>query len=261
MKEKNYYQTTIAKNTSKDSDYYSPKKKANLARCKEDPSYLGEFLIANENLIWHTLHRHVGDLNITLKNRSREIDKEDLLQVGRAAMIRAVQLFDPNKKTSFISYAITAIQRELLIYLRDNRTIRPTRRGHALKIEVEKMQRKTSMSTQEICEELEASDYEVGRYLTVGQSTIPLEDLEVFPQGGSCPVSLEEENFERIHLQDIIDKISKDLSLLERRVLDSQLKDNTKTKTAKDLGISQVQVYRILKKIKGLFQKQLSHPS
>jgi RNA polymerase sporulation-specific sigma factor len=121
----------IKKNTDVDKDYYSLYKMSNIDKCKTDSDYLGEAVVANENLIWHSIHKYVGKPEALARNNG--IEKDDIFQLGRMGFIKAMKAFDTTRGIKFSSFAVTAIVREVRCFIRDSASIiRLSRTAHSL---------------------------------------------------------------------------------------------------------------------------------
>ena len=76
-----------------------------------DKSVRDEIIVKNVGLVHHVVNRYKD-----FKNPA--CDFEDLVSHGMIALIRAVDTFDPGKKASFSTYAITCIHNRLLYIFR-----------------------------------------------------------------------------------------------------------------------------------------------
>ena len=103
----------------------------NIERCKVDESYLGDVLLVNEDLIWHSVHKYIGKPEVIIANNC--IDKDDILQLGRLGFIKSIYAFETSRGIKFSSFSVTAIVREIRCFLRDSGSIiRPTRTANEL---------------------------------------------------------------------------------------------------------------------------------
>ncbi len=87
-----------------------------------DITYLDEILRRNEGLLHHALKRF---------SYSSET-YEDLFQVARLGLIKAAQRYDPERGSSFATYAMAIVDGEIRHYLRDNLLIRQPRWARTL---------------------------------------------------------------------------------------------------------------------------------
>jgi RNA polymerase sporulation-specific sigma factor len=213
----------------------------------------------NVGLVWSIVRR--------FQNRGHEID--DLFQIGSIGLIKSIYKFDSSFNVKFSTYAVPMIIGEIKRFLRDDGIIKVSR---SLK-EISNKARITK----------EIMSKEFGREPTIGEMAqrlnISTEELVMAVEAGYSPESLfnsvgEGENssvllIDRIYDEcnesesDIIDKIAL------RQILDSlkprekqiivlrYFKERTQVQIAKQLGISQVQVSRIEKKILQEIRKRI----
>lgn len=182
----------------------------------------------------------------------RGIDYEDMVQAGSLGLVKAAQNFDPGRGLRFSTYAVPVILGEIRRLFRDGGAMR-----------VSRGLREQAQQAQKVSERLEE---ELGRAPTVNEIA---GELGVTPQRAALalgalrrPVSLtggeegeqleipveapEEQTAERLTLYAIIDSLEgRDRQLIWCRYF----KGMTQTKTAEELGMTQVQVSRREKKL------------
>jgi len=237
---------------------YSLYNMENISRCKEDPEYLGKVMEANENLIWHSIHKYLGPPHRLVRNNG--IDKDDILQLGRLGFIKAMKAFDTSRGVKFSSFAVTAIVREVRCYLRDKgNIIRLTRTAHTIQYSIKAVERDLGRapSVEEIVDQLDLPKNKVVKVLRVAGYTAYLDD----PGMGylyTRLVSMQDSEvhelvIEDLYVEEVVDKLRNKLTELERTILDYRLKGVSQAQIAADLNISKVKVGRIVKKISKLF--------
>lgn len=210
------------------------------------------------------IQNNMGLVHICAKRfKDKGIEYDDILQAGNLGLIKAVDNFDSTRKIKFSTYAIPCILGEIKQLFRSNGSIKV---GRSLK--------DLSKKAKEVC-----SDYfsKHGKSLTVNQLA---EILKISPENaalalnaGNLPLSLttidsnDEENQKDIPSEIFDDKLSDKIAL--NQILDSLKKEDkaiitlrffknqTQTKTAKILGMSQVQVSRREKIILNDIKKKL----
>ncbi len=213
----------------------------------------------NTGLIYSVARRFLG----------RGVEMEDLFQIGSIGLLKAVDKFDPAFEVKFSTYAIPMILGELKRFFRDDGMIKVSRsikeNQHRVYLAREKIEKELGRepSLKEIAEMLEMPPEEVAMTM---DSAAEVESLyrTVYQSEGS-DISLidkipEKENAEehllnRIFLEEILGKLeSSDRKLLYMRYF----QDQTQTQIAEQLGVSQVQVSRmekrILKKLRSLYR-------
>ena len=213
----------------------------------------------NTGLIYSVARRFLG----------RGVEMEDLFQIGSIGLLKAVDKFDPAFEVKFSTYAIPMILGELKRFLRDDGMIKVSRsikeNQHRVYLAREKIEKELGRepSLKEIAEMLEMPPEEVAMTM---DSAAEVESLyRTVYQSEGTDISLidkipEKENAEehllnRIFLEEILGKLeSSDRKLLYMRYF----QDQTQTQIAEQLGVSQVQVSRmekrILKKLRSLYR-------
>lgn len=213
----------------------------------------------NTGLIYSVARRFLG----------RGVEMEDLFQIGSIGLLKAVDKFDPAFEVKFSTYAIPMILGELKRFFRDDGMIKVSRsikeNQHRVYLAREKIEKELGRepSLKEIAEMLEMPPEEVAMTM---DSAAEVESLyRTVYQSEGTDISLidkisEKENAEehllnRIFLEEILGKLeSSDRKLLYMRYFQEQ----TQTQIAEQLGVSQVQVSRmekrILKKLRSLYR-------
>ena len=204
----------------------------------------------NTGLIYSVARRFLG----------RGVEMEDLFQIGSIGLLKAVDKFDPAFEVKFSTYAIPMILGELKRFFRDDGMIKVSRsikeNQHRVYLAREKIEKELGRepSLKEIAEMLEMPPEEVAMTM---DSAAEVESLyRTVYQSEGTDISLidkipEKENAEehllnRIFLEEILGKLeSSDRKLLYMRYF----QDQTQTQIAEQLGVSQVQVSRMEKKI------------
>lgn len=194
------------------------------------------------------------------KNRGEPLD--DLVQVGTIGLIKAIDRFDPERGLEFTTYATPTILGEIKRHFRDKGwSIRVPRR-------LQELSAKVNQATDELTVELQRSPSveEIAAKLGVGAEEI-LEAME--SSGAYTSVSLEaggsSEDDEAPALIDRLGSVDEDLDASDdRMVIDDAISDFspreqeivrmrfidglTQVEIAKRLGVSQVQVSRLLRR-------------
>lgn len=187
---------------------------------------------------------------------------EDLMQVASLGLVKAVDRFDVERGTAFSSFAVPTILGELKRYFRDLGWAVHVPRGaqeRALKVEEaqEQLTARTGHppSVQELAEYLELGVEEVLEALeTAGahHSTsldVPRDDGD--GDSGTLGEAFgdNDERYEIIEASVTISSAARQLSPRERRVLTLRfVEDLTQTQIAEEIGVSQMQVSRILRR-------------
>ena len=199
----------------------------------------------NTGLIWSVVRRYTH----------RGVESEDLFQLGCLGFLKAVQGFDTQYGTQFSTYAVPKIAGEIRRFLRDDGMVKVGRgmKEQALTIYrariqlLEALGREPALSELAQATGLTPEDIAAADLATASVSSLQAESRETGLQlegllGSDSP---EEGLVERLALRTAIDHLPE----RERKlILLRYYKGLTQDKTAKILGISQVQVSRLEKK-------------
>jgi RNA polymerase sigma-B factor len=186
---------------------------------------------------------------------------DDLLQVASLGLVKAIERFDIDRGTAFSSFAVPTILGELKRYFRDlGWSVHVPRGAQERALKVEEAQQKLSTrrghppTVPELAEYLEMSIDEVLEALeTAGaHHSVSLDAPHTDDDGsaGTLASSFGEEDgrFELIDEGLTIATAAKQLPVHERRVLHLRfVQDLTQTQIAERIGVSQMQVSRILR--------------
>ena len=187
---------------------------------------------------------------------------DDLLQVASLGLVKAVDRFDPDRGTAFSSFAVPTILGELKRYFRDlGWSVHVPRGAQEQALAVEEAQQKLaartgrSPSVQELAEFLEMSIEDVVEALEAAAAhhstslDVPRDDQDGEAGTLADTFGKDDERFERVEATVTIAEAARELSSRERRVLALRfVKDMTQTQIADVIGVSQMQVSRILRR-------------
>ena len=202
----------------------------------------------NLGLVWSIVHRF----------KNSYYDKEDLFQIGCIGLMKAINHFDPTYQVQFSTYAVPIIMGEIKRYFRDDGTIKVSRSLKELNIKVTKAKEILQAKQGE-----EPTVEDIAKYLQVDvQDVVEAIDASYYPTSLNEPIY--EKDGSMISMEDrIVDKghdmwFEKIALEMEMQKLDDKEKmilymryqlDYNQDAIAKRLGISQVQVSRLEKKI------------
>jgi len=187
---------------------------------------------------------------------------EDLMQVASLGLVKAVDRFDTQRGTAFSSFAVPTILGELKRYFRDLGWSVHVPRGaqeQALKVEEAQQQLTTKTgrppSVQELAQFLEMGMDDVLDALETASAhhstslDAPRDDGEEESGSLADAFGKEDERFELVEASATISAAARELSGRERRVLVLRfVEDMTQTQIADQIGVSQMQVSRILRR-------------
>lgn len=184
------------------------------------------------------------------KLRGRGVDYDDLFQAGCVGLIKAADNFDDERGFAFSTYAVPVILGEIRRIFRDGGAVKIGRSlkeksRHAMKIRDElsvALGREPTVS--EFAEKLGTDVATATELITVSMPTVSLTVSEEGKSGAEFDIPTrppEEEISERLSLKKVLD----DLDERDRRLIELRyFKGLTQVKTARELGMSQVQVSR-----------------
>ncbi|MCH5340724.1 MAG: SigB/SigF/SigG family RNA polymerase sigma factor [Acetatifactor sp.] len=238
-----------------------------IARSQAGESKAREVLIEkNLGLVHHIVRRFAG----------RGYDLEDLFQIGTIGLIKAIDNFDLELGVKFSTYAVPMITGEIKRFLRDDGLVKVSRtikeNGIKVKLARQRLQasegreptlqeimKETGLSSEEIVLAMEASIEVESIYSAVYQddgSEVYLVDKVVRGASGSVGSSMvgvsDSEDTEKEELLNhmLLEQLLDSLEPSERELICMRyFQDKTQVEIAGILGISQVQVSRMEKKI------------
>lgn len=206
--------------------------------------------------------------SISKKFINRGYEYEDIYQIGCMGLVKAINNFDDKYNVKFSTYAVPMIIGEIKRFLRDDGIIKVSRNVKSLakKLHFDKEALTKKLNRDPSIDELaEFSGIDKEEILFALESSASMQYLyEVIHQDDGAPVLLidklsenasEDKNLtEKIALKEALNK----LDVKSRQIIVLRyFKDKTQIQVAKMLGISQVQVSRIEKKVLLEMRKQL----
>ncbi len=203
--------------------------------------------------------------SIVRRYQNKQIEYEDLLQLGTLGFIKAVNNFDASFGVRFSTYAVPMIAGEIKRYIRDNGAIKVSRslkaQNQVINVFIEEYRQKNSRdpSVKEIADymKIEESDvvfimdsarYPVSIHAEKDEDGLSLEDK-------LCSKENQDDYIEKVVLREAIDSFDeRDKKIIFLRYY----RDKTQSEIAKELGVSQVQVSRLEAKILDRLKKELA---
>lgn len=213
----------------------------------------------NMGLIWSIVRRF----------SNRGYDTEDLFQIGSIGLMKAIDKFDLEMDVKFSTYAVPMITGEIRRFLRDDGMIKVSRplKELAMKAGMARERLEYAMGREptidEIANEVGASREEVAASLEAGAEVESIyRPLGNDDGSGGCLMDKLLGN----HLEDeallnrmVLKEVLKELNPQEQRIIFARYFENkTQTVIASHLGISQVQVSRMEKRILLELRKKLN---
>lgn len=212
----------------------------------------------NAGLVYSVVKRFLG----------RGVEMEDLVQIGSIGLLKAIDHFDRSYDVRFSTYAVPMILGEIRRYLRDDGILKVSRslKENCVRIYSAREKLEKELGREPVLEEIAAAaELSVEEALISLESGAEVESLhKIIYQGDGNDISLmdrlqEKENGQDLALNRIfLDEILQKLKVKERQLIYMRyFKDMTQTEIAAELGISQVQVSRMEKRILKQLKEQL----
>ena len=214
----------------------------------------------NNGLIWSIVRRFSG----------RGYDIEDLYQIGSIGFIKAIRRFDTSFEVRLSTYAVPYILGEIKRYIRDDGPIKVSRSIKELNVKIVELQKEyynkygKEISLEEISKELKVSKEEITMALDSSRPVDSIEDAQYRDNKTDKTISiLEQISTGRDEQTEITNKIviKNLINELEDRekeiIMLRYYKQKTQTQVSKILGITQVQVSRIERKILDNMRRKL----
>lgn len=204
----------------------------------------------NVGLIWCVVRRYLG----------RGVESEDLFQIGSIGLLKAIDKFDFSYDVRFSTYAVPMIAGEIQRFLRDDGMIKVSRSLKELAYKAflarEKMQDRLQRepTIEELATYMQVEQEELVMALEAGGEVESLYKPVYQKDGNEVPLlekleekeCQEEKVLNRILLTQLLNELGKE----ERQIIYLRYFSNkTQSEIGRELGISQVQVSRMEKKI------------
>ena len=200
-----------------------------------------QVLIENRGLVWSVVQRY----------RGRGVEVEDLFQLGCLGLLKAVRGFDDTYGTRFSTYAVPKIAGEIRRSLRDDGPLKVSRtiREQARSLYALRDRLRQELGREPVLSELSES------------SGLPAEEIAWIERASDAPGSLQEEAAEGLPLEGVLGVEAPEDGIVERidlrdavgqlpekermTILLRYFRGLTQERTARILGVSQVQISRL----------------
>ncbi|MBQ9200532.1 MAG: SigF/SigG family RNA polymerase sporulation sigma factor [Lachnospiraceae bacterium] len=219
----------------------------------------------NTGLVWSIARRFFG----------RGYDLEDIYQIGCIGLLKAIDRFSEEYEVKFSTYAVPLIAGEIKRFLRDNGMIKVSRilkqNGYKISQAREELSIKLGRDPS-LCEISEATGLSKEEIVLATDANREIESIyqPIYEHDGSemCLVdkltdetasfSSEEKIFNKMLIEQAMSRLDdKEQKLINLRYF----QDKTQNETAKELGISQVQVSRLEKKLLFIMRNSIDNKS
>jgi len=215
----------------------------------KDEEALNKLVEANTGLVWSIVKRFSG----------RGYPSEDLYQIGCIGLIKAIQRFDTSYNVRISTYAVPYILGEIKKFIRDDGPIKISRSIKELSMKINEIQRQNINKTgeelgiKELAAILKVTKEEIVVALDANRKLESIDEEAYDEVGGETKISKISTNkdeagtiINKICVQELI----KELEEREKKIIILRyFKGKTQSEVAVMLGITQVQVSRIEKKI------------
>lgn len=225
-----------------------------------DKDAMANLVKNNQGLIWSIVRRFA--------NRGYEI--EDINQIGTLGFIKAIRNFDLEFDVKISTYAVPYILGEIKRFLRDDGPIKISRSLKDLNRKIAELQKEyrerkgEDLTINEISKILKVPKEEIVLAL---ESTNPINSIEenIYSNNDDKSlnildtISTNKDEANLITNKIVINKIIEKLDSRDKQIILLRFyKDKTQADVAKILGISQVQVSRLEKKILTKMKEELA---
>lgn len=215
-------------------------------------------VIENTGLVYSVARRFLN----------RGYDLEDLFQIGCIGLIKSIDKFDITYDVKFSTYAVPMITGEIKRFLRDDGMMKVSRSLKENGMKIRQMQEKLRGEygreplLSEVSEQLQLTQAEVIEALEANYEVDSLQKT-VYQSDGNEITLMEKIEDKKDENEQLVNQIAikKVMELLEEReeriIRLRYFEEKTQTEIAKILGISQVQISRIEKKVLEKLRKEL----
>ena len=230
-----------------------------IKRAQEGDKFEMDRLIRENNgLIWSIVKRFM--------NRGYEV--EDLYQIGCIGFIKSIKRFDTNFEVKLSTYSVPYILGEIKRFIRDDGPIKVSRSIKELNTKINELKRHyllngKEITLEQICKELKIQKEDA---IIAMESTNAVESMDAAANAGNKDgkqmtvfdkISTGKNEEEMITNRMVVNQLINELQDRDKEIILLRFfKEKTQTEVAKILGISQVQVSRIERKVVQKLRKE-----
>ncbi len=209
-----------------------------------------QIVTENVGLIWCVVRRFMG----------RGVESEDLFQIGSIGLLKAIDKFDLSYEVKFSTYAVPMISGEIQRFLRDDGMIKVSRTLREISFKAfsarERLQERLGRepALEEVAESIQIEKEELVMAMEASGEVESIYKPVYQKDGNEVPLlerlEEKEEYEEKILNKLLLGKLLDELKKEERQLIYLRyFADKTQMEIGRELGISQVQVSRMEKKI------------
>ena len=208
--------------------------------------------------------------SIVRRFNSRGYEQEDLYQIGCIGFIKAIKRFDTDFDVRLSTYAVPYMLGEIKRFIRDDGPIKVSRSLKELYVKIKELQRESiskkgrEMSLEELEKELKISKEDINLALEITNQIDSIEESKYTDYKDGNSISLietlsngkneAEDSTNKMFVRDMISKLEKK----EKEVIMLRFfKEKTQSEVGRILGITQVQVSRIERKVLDSMKRQM----
>lgn len=217
---------------------------------QEDSEEAMELLIKNNSgLIWNIVKRFTG----------RGYEAEDLYQIGSIGLIKAIKRFDISLEVQLSTYAVPYIMGEIKRFIRDDGIIKISRQTKELAIKIKQIQNEymnkkgEEITIGKLSEILDLSKEEIAAAIESNNTVDSMDSVEGSNEDDRTlaeKVADEKDEYSNLVNKIALNEIINNLADREKEVVMLRYyKEQTQAQVGKILGITQVQVSRIEKRV------------
>lgn len=232
-----------------------------IKRAQEGDKFEIDRLIRENNgLIWSIVKRFM--------NRGYEV--EDLYQIGCIGFIKSIKRFDTNFEVKLSTYSVPYILGEIKRFIRDDGPIKVSRSIKELNTKINELKRHyllngKEITLEQICKELKIQKEDA---IIAMESTNAVESMDAAANAENKDgkqmtvfdkISTGKNEEEMITNRMVVNQLINELQDRDKEIILLRFfKEKTQTEVAKILGISQVQVSRIERKVLNEMKSKLT---
>ncbi len=232
-----------------------------IKRAQEGDKFEMDRLIRENNgLIWSIVKRFM--------NRGYEV--EDLYQIGCIGFIKSIKRFDTNFEVKLSTYSVPYILGEIKRFIRDDGPIKVSRSIKELNTKINELKRHyllngKEITLEQICKELKIQKEDA---IIAMESTNAVESMDAAANSENKDgkqmtvfdkISTGKNEEEMITNRMVVNQLINELQDRDKEIILLRFfKEKTQTEVAKILGISQVQVSRIERKVLNEMKSKLT---
>ena len=232
-----------------------------IKRAQEGDKFEMDRLIRENNgLIWSIVKRFM--------NRGYEV--EELYQIGCIGFIKSIKRFDTNFEVKLSTYSVPYILGEIKRFIRDDGPIKVSRSIKELNTKINELKRHyllngKEITLEQICKELKIQKEDA---IIAMESTNAVESMDAAANAENKDgkqmtvfdkISTGKNEEEMITNKMVVNQLINELQDRDKEIILLRFfKEKTQTEVAKILGISQVQVSRIERKVLNEMKSKLT---